>query len=172
MAFYERFEWLCGEKGVTPSQAAREVGIRQSVVSMWKKRGSTPKGSTLNKLAAYFDVSTDYLLGHVLDASKFGSATGTPQFSGPRNDPAAKAMDCVWPSIVPLTPENLAARAREQSLVMTFRKLNLLGQQKAMERVEELTEIPKYQRQDAPQSPPPPPEGTDTTAGKDTSEGN
>lgn len=34
----------------------------QSVVAMWKKRGSTPKAQTIQKLANYFGVSTDDLI--------------------------------------------------------------------------------------------------------------
>lgn len=42
-------------------------------------------------------------------------------------------------------------------------KLNSDGQQKAVERVEELTEIPRYQAQTPASAPPPAPEGTDAT---------
>lgn len=62
MAFYDMFERLCAQKGVTPTQAGRENGIAQGVVSMWKKRGSTPKAQTIQKLADYFGVSTDDLI--------------------------------------------------------------------------------------------------------------
>ncbi len=170
MAFYERFEWLCGEKGVTPTQAARDVGIRQSVVSMWKKRGSTPKGSTLNRLAKYFEVSTDYLLGNVIDTSKQGGAAGVCLVTGGGND-GSKIPELISTPVLPLTPENLAAMAREHSMVTAFRKLNFSGQQEAVKRVEELTEIPRYQAQRPPQSPPAPQDGNDTTPPPDGSEG-
>jgi transcriptional regulator with XRE-family HTH domain len=67
LAFYHIFEKLCKEKGVTPTQAGRENGIKQGTVSMWKKRGSTPNADTLMKLAEYFDCTPDYLLGKVSD---------------------------------------------------------------------------------------------------------
>ena len=63
LAFYDIFESLCTENGVTPTQVARDNGIKQSVVAMWKKRDSTPKAETVQKLADYFGVSVDYLLG-------------------------------------------------------------------------------------------------------------
>lgn len=56
MTFYDVFERLCSERGVTPTKAARDVGIAQPVVSQWKKRGSTPKFETILALARYFDV--------------------------------------------------------------------------------------------------------------------
>lgn len=63
MAFYDRFESLCKDFGVTPTEVARENGITQQAVSLWKKRGSTPSATTVQKLAHYFDVSIEYLLG-------------------------------------------------------------------------------------------------------------
>lgn len=40
----------------------------------------------------------------------------------------------------------LDAQYRENDLLYDFRKLNAEGQQKALERVQELTEIPRYQK--------------------------
>ncbi len=69
LAFYNTFELLCKKKGVTPTRAARESGIAQSVASMWKKRGSTPSGENLQKLANYFGCTVEYLLGDVPEPS-------------------------------------------------------------------------------------------------------
>lgn len=63
--FYDLYLELCKEKGVTPTRAAIEIGISKATPTTWKKRGLTPQGETLNKIANYFDVSTDYLLGNV-----------------------------------------------------------------------------------------------------------
>lgn len=60
--FYDHFIELCQNAGVTPTKVARDIGIRQSTVSMWKKQGTTPKYETLKKLSDYFDVSVNYLL--------------------------------------------------------------------------------------------------------------
>ena len=60
--FYDQFHRLCLVKGVTPTQVARDLGLRQSTVSMWKKQGTTPKYDTLRKLADYFGVDVDDLL--------------------------------------------------------------------------------------------------------------
>ena len=62
MSFYDIFELLCQKKGITPTGAARDNDISQSVVGMWKKRGSVPKYETLRKLANYFDVTVDDLV--------------------------------------------------------------------------------------------------------------
>lgn len=171
MVFYERFEWLCEEKGVTPTQAARDVGIRQSVVSMWKKRGSTPSGKTLNKLAEYFGVSTDYLLGKIIDAKKIGSATGLHIMGSMGSNDTDKISEIIYHPITPFTPENMAVMAREHSVITAFRKLNLIGQNEAVKRIEELTEIPRYRRQDPAQPPAEAAPAQDTPAAQDAPEG-
>lgn len=61
--FYAKFIELCSEKGVSPSKAGLSIGVSKTSVGRWKD-GVVPKLDTLNKLAKYFDVSTDYLLGH------------------------------------------------------------------------------------------------------------
>ncbi len=61
--FYDVFAGLCEKRGIKPSKAAEECGINKSNVSSWKNNGYTPRGDALNKIATYFGVSTDYLMG-------------------------------------------------------------------------------------------------------------
>lgn len=60
--FYDVFSKLCEKRGIRPSRAAEECGINKSSVSNWKNNGYVPRGETLNKIADYFNVTTDYLL--------------------------------------------------------------------------------------------------------------
>lgn len=60
--FYDIFEQLCKEKGVTVSRAALDMGLSKSAPIAWRKKGAAPSGDTLNKLADYFNVTVDYLL--------------------------------------------------------------------------------------------------------------
>lgn len=62
MAFYDKFSELCAQRGVSPSSVAKAIGLTTANPTYWK-RGSIPKGDTLQKLADYFGVSVDYLLG-------------------------------------------------------------------------------------------------------------
>lgn len=62
--FYDIYVSLCKEKGLKPSTVAEELGINKSNVSNWKNNGYTPRGNALNKIADYFNVSTDYLLSN------------------------------------------------------------------------------------------------------------
>ncbi len=60
--FYDKFKQLCFQKGVSCNKAAAEIGLSNATPTSWKKRGLTPKGDTLTKIADYFEVTTDYLL--------------------------------------------------------------------------------------------------------------
>ena len=60
--FWERFYNLCLRCGKKPNPVGKEVGLSSGIISKWKN-GGIPNGETLMKLAKYFDVSTDYLLG-------------------------------------------------------------------------------------------------------------
>ena len=60
--FYNQLISLCNKKGIAITTLIKELGMSSGNLSKWKS-GSTPKGQTLNAIARYFDVSTDYLLG-------------------------------------------------------------------------------------------------------------
>lgn len=60
--FFDRFQALCREKGVSVYRACTDIGLNRSAVAKWKA-GGKPNGTTAGRLADYFGVSTDYLLG-------------------------------------------------------------------------------------------------------------
>ncbi len=64
MSFYERYEMLCAERDMKPQNAELQkvAGVTSGSISGWKK-GASPKIEVLCRLSAYFQVSTDFLLG-------------------------------------------------------------------------------------------------------------
>ncbi len=72
--FYDRFKQLCQEKGISCNKAALEMGLSNATPTKWKKTGAIPSGETLDRIAAYFGVSVDHLLGK--DAEKAPTASG------------------------------------------------------------------------------------------------
>lgn len=60
--FWERFESLCNESKRKPNRVAAETGISSASITKWK-RGTIPNPDSLGKIAEYFCVSIDYLLG-------------------------------------------------------------------------------------------------------------
>ncbi len=67
--FYDIYVLLCKDIGKKPSAVAQELGINKSNVTNWKNNGCTPRGATLTKIADYFGVSTDFLLGNEINDS-------------------------------------------------------------------------------------------------------
>lgn len=70
--FYDIFKQLCEDKGITPTKASVEIGFSKGSVSYWKKRynegnDAKPDSYTAAKIADYFGVSVDYLLGRTDD---------------------------------------------------------------------------------------------------------
>lgn len=60
--FFNRFKALCDEKNVSVYRACTDIGLNRSAVAKWKE-GGKPNGTTAARLADYFSVTTDYLLG-------------------------------------------------------------------------------------------------------------
>ena len=71
--FFEQYSRLCKERGMSANGVAKEIGLPSSSVTYWK-RGSIPQQRTLERVAEYFGVSTDYLLGYTDEKEKPMSA--------------------------------------------------------------------------------------------------
>lgn len=61
---YSIFEQLLQERGITQYRVSKDTRISQATLIDWKNGKSIPKYDKMQKLAAYFGVSVDYLLGN------------------------------------------------------------------------------------------------------------
>lgn len=61
MNTYEIIKTLANGRKMTVAELERKLGLSNGSVSKWAK--STPNSKYLEKVADYFDVSVDYLLG-------------------------------------------------------------------------------------------------------------
>jgi transcriptional regulator with XRE-family HTH domain len=59
--FYEQYVELCTKLNKSPSGVAQELGISKTSVTRWKN-GAIPNSKIINKIADYFEVSTDYII--------------------------------------------------------------------------------------------------------------
>lgn len=59
----ERIRELLKNEGLTQSKLADGIGVNQSTVCNWLNRKKEPSIESLWKLADFFDVSVDYLIG-------------------------------------------------------------------------------------------------------------
>lgn len=60
--FKKNFIDLCNEKRVAPTKACKEIGLSSATFSCWTDE-SIPRRATLQRMADYFGVSIDLLLG-------------------------------------------------------------------------------------------------------------
>ncbi|MGJ0908889.1 helix-turn-helix domain-containing protein [Clostridium botulinum] len=63
MSVGERIKELRKEKGITQEELGKHVGVSTSMVGMYETNARKPSYEVLSKIAKYFRVSTDYLLG-------------------------------------------------------------------------------------------------------------
>ncbi len=65
MNFKTRLKELRLEKNVSQLEVAKMLNMSKMAVSHWEKGNSEPSIEQLKILAAYFDVSIDYLVGYI-----------------------------------------------------------------------------------------------------------
>lgn len=66
--FYDRFKLLCQRKNISCTKAATEMGLSNSTPTKWKKTAALPDSSTISRVADYFEVPVEYLLGISADS--------------------------------------------------------------------------------------------------------
>lgn len=60
----ERLKGLREDRGLTQEELAAHIGISEPQIWRYEKGDSEPRADTILKLAVFFGVSTDYLLGN------------------------------------------------------------------------------------------------------------
>ena len=60
---YEIYQKLLDMNGLKSADVARATGISNMTFSDWKNGKSTPKMDKIEKIAKYFGVTTDYMMG-------------------------------------------------------------------------------------------------------------
>ena len=68
--FTEVVKCLIKQKGISVNKMLKDLGMGTGTFRTWESRGTVPNGETLQKIADYFDVSVDYLLGKESDQSQ------------------------------------------------------------------------------------------------------
>lgn len=125
--FKETFIRLCNERGVAPTAVCAEIGLSNATFSCWTET-SVPRKATLMKIADYFGVSVDYLLGNVpLDLQRFASPS-----------PVDEAMAKLTASIQQVTDE--LDKQKKPLLGLNPKLSSLLDQMNA----DELEDLEKY----------------------------
>lgn len=119
---------------LTQAELAQKLGIPFQSISQWERNIRKPKLVTLRRIAAELNCPiTDLLTTDDKSIVKLGFDTGYKIGGDEWIDYLKKWL-------------GYSFSGTEQEIVFLLAQLNAEGQKKAIERVEELTEIPKYQK--------------------------
>lgn len=165
---------------MTQAELADKLGIPYQSVSQWERDTRKPKYDTIKRIADAMGVDwislvddDESMKGRALadivkrqDAREFERLLGLEEGSVTDMEPELREGESIISTL---------ARTDDEADILAdildaTKRLNPTGQYEARKRVEELTEIPRYRAETAPQSPPAPPEGTDTAPPPDAPE--
>lgn len=118
MKFNERLRAIRKEKGLTQAELAEKAGIAVNSVRLYEAGARLPKLDTIARMAVAMGLTANDLI-----AGQWGKFDG-----------------------IFLSDEEFQQDDREAQLIYHFRTLNDNGQTVAVERVQELAQIPAYQR--------------------------
>lgn len=105
---YERIESLCKELNTNITQMCRESGAsRASLTDLKMGRKQTLSTSTLYKIAEYFGVSIDFLLGTEQKEKPTGTTDGQLPFAERREVLAGEGIRILLDADAKLTEEQL-----------------------------------------------------------------
>ena len=63
MVIDKRIKELRMARGLSQKQLAEAINVTQQVIALWESGKHEPKASYIYKLAEYFGVTSDYLIG-------------------------------------------------------------------------------------------------------------
>ena len=127
----ERIRAARRERGVRQEALAKAIGVNRSAISKYENDTVPLKLMTALKIAEALDIDPYYLIDNDQDIDKiFGKYM--------------KDGEIELPGLV--DGDKMEEVARREELNESFSKLNETGQEEAVKRVGELTEIPRFQK--------------------------
>ncbi len=121
---YELIKKLCAEKGISPTKLCTEITGSKGNLPTWQKGNINP--TSLTKIADYFDVSVDYLLGRTDEPQKINYGV---ENHGDNNGAINNQVNST----------NTSDRISKEMLVK-FEELNFTDKVKVMSLIAELSE--------------------------------
>lgn len=116
-------------------------GIPQQQIGRWENGKSNPKLNTIQKIAAALNVNVNDLLGSPLDDSPLYQVLKNVDYS---DSPVSRNFINAQLTIQVHDWEQI-----DIELVKKFKQLNEIGKAIAIERIEELSEIPRYTQKES-----------------------
>lgn len=124
----ERIKKARKEKNMSQKELAEKIGVSASMIGQYENGLRNPKIETVQRIASVLDVNPYLLISSNITRLFTGTAQMCVDF-----DKLEKKLGSLITD-------------KEYEIMGLFNELNESGQQKAIERVEELTEIPKYKK--------------------------
>lgn len=82
MTFMEKVDNLIEKRGMTRNSLAKEIdGLNHNSFNAWSTRGTVPSGEIIARIAQYFNVTTDYLLGRTNNPNPPEKEIAPPELS-------------------------------------------------------------------------------------------
>lgn len=143
---------------ITQAELAKRLGVTPQAISQYERGIKNPKPATLKKIAAALGVEWYELISNSQDEQSEIAKEQMRQAIGRVADIITKPCkyeisdELIEDSLKKVTISIPASynSARLEKMIKDYGKLNDDGQQVAVERVHELTEIPRYKRKSTP----------------------
>lgn len=126
--------------GKSQDELAKDLGVNRATISKYETGAIEPTVSQLMKIADALGVDLEDLFDREKKFYEMGFEAGFKS-GNDFSSIESLAIKAVWGA------DGYAFSEKEMQLVKAFSQLNPDGQNKAVERVEELTEIPKYKKE-------------------------
>lgn len=135
------------EKKLTQKELALKAGISEITVRKYEAESIPLKMDTLEKIAEALELHKYYFFGHDTKKTKelfyALEKNNIRDFEEIMNIPSESAL-----SISPVNETDTLLPVNECILLSKFRKLSTTGQEEAIKRIDELTQIGKYIKPD------------------------
>lgn len=125
MTIGENVKKIRKEKGLTQKELGERLGITQSAIGQFENDKTSPTITTISKIANALDVEIDKIM----------------------NIPMQYTYEHTYLNQERIKIPDINYIKKREQLLSNFNKLNDLGQNKILEDIEDLTALPKYQKE-------------------------
>lgn len=139
----ERIKEARKRAGLTQKQLADKLGISYVGISQWENNQRNPKLETLQRIADALGVDVETIGGVSWNEISFSHNVYDFLREKLGYEEGAKEINIPDELFIKLSR---ASSVYEQRMLIAFNRLNLQGQQAAATHLEELAEIPRYQK--------------------------
>jgi len=145
--FFTKLKKLCKNKGVSINQMQRDCGFSSSTVYKWKDGNVSPNATAIDKMARYFNVSTDEIMLHTAANAEIRDTPAANNNVSPPNNKTCDNTNIELISIIKSQHETLREQLQTKDVQMRTKDEQLHTKDEQMqtkdEHMHDLTEIIK-----------------------------